>query len=246
MNKYSIQQILASIWVAFFILNVAMILLPFNRFVYDKCAEDYESRVVVPEQIDTETKENDPVISLGTWTDADKDASVGAVMSGFEKELQYRALSESFTKFFSKDYPLQGYTVSEENVERLNDLKSYYKRAWVFAIIMLGLMIYSFRILSVRRLYMPFIYGGALAAFITSIKAFIMMQSHKPITEAVRNMILYGDYGYFTGDDIVSRMFPPEFARWMALYYIALVLILILVMTLVKVYLGKRGRPHKF
>lgn len=164
----------------------------------------------------------------------------------FEAELNYEQLADDFAAFFKSDYELPGYEILDVNKNRLNDMKAYYRLAWVISILTFAGAVYSFVILSKRRYYMPLLYGGVLAAFLTSLNALILLKSDRPIPEGIRNMILRSDYGYFAEGDILTKLLPFDFARNMALAYILLVFVLILVMVFLRLFIIYCGRPHKF
>lgn len=163
-----------------------------------------------------------------------------------EAILNYEQLADDFEAFFNKKYNVSGYDILGENVEKLNNLKVYYRWAWVISIVCVIIAVYSFTILSKRRNFMPFLYGGVFAAFITSINTFILMKSDKAIFEALRNMIFREDYSYFSEGDILLRIMPPDFAKWLALTYVFIVFILILLMVFIRAFIIFCGRPHKF
>lgn len=218
MDKYKKYQFIASICVAMFIVSFALCILVMNRSVYNKCAENYKF----------------------------KDENSDVVLSEFEAKLGYEQLADDFTSFFKGGYSIEGYDILGANVERLNTLKSYYRWAWVISILSFGGAVYSFIILSKRRYYAPLLYGGLLAAFLTSTNAFFVLKSDKNVLQGIRNMIFSEDYSYFITGDIVTRILPPEFARFLSLTYILIVFILILVMVLIRRFIIYCGGPHKF
>jgi len=163
-----------------------------------------------------------------------------------EAILNYEQLADDFETFFSKKYNVSGYEILNENVNKLNELKVYYRWAWVISVICVIVAIYSFTIISKRRDFTPFLYGGIFAAFLTSINAFVLIKSDKPIFEALRNMIFREDYSYFSEGDILLQIMPPDYAKWLALTYIFIVIILILTMIFIRAFIIFCGRPHKF
>ena len=167
-------------------------------------------------------------------------------ITSFEAELNYEQLADEFSSFFNSNYELPGYEISSENVDRLNDMKVYYRWAWVISILTFIGAVYSFIILSKRRYYMPLLYGGVLAAFLTSLNAFIVLSSDKPVLEGIRNMIFREDYSYFAEGDVLLKLLPPDFARLLALTYILLVMILVFAMVIIRWLIIYCGRPHKF
>lgn len=181
-----------------------------------------------------------------SWCIRDYEVNETTDISAFEKQLQYEQLADDFSAFWHRGYSVAGYELSDTNIDRLNALKGYYRLAWIIALLSLVGMIYSFKILAKRRLYMPFLYGSVLAAFITALNALIVMTSGGKTISGIRRMILQADYSYFAGNDILQSMFPPDFARWLALGYLCMVFILILFMALIRGIIIFRGRPHRF
>lgn len=223
MNRYTVHQIIASFCVAIFIVSVALILLCENRSIYSKCYEEYYKEQ--QEQSEDTAK---------------------AMISEFEAKINYEHLADGFTSFFGNDYEFSGYDIAEANVSKLKELKPFYRGAWVLALLSFGFGLRSFMILSKRRQYMPLIYGGTLAAFLTVMNTFFIVSSKDGILFAIRNMIFKGDYSFFAEGDILLGMLPPDFARMLLLAYIVIVFILILVMVLVRWFINYCGRPHKF
>ncbi len=221
---------MASVYVAVFILSAALCILVMDRKVFALCPNHADNLYAVSTGTD--------VSATGT-TD-------GVVMSEFEIQMIYQQLADDFSSFWSKNYEISGYEITAANTDKLNHLKRYYRFAWIFAIAGFVGTVYCFVILSKRRLYMPFLYGGALAAFLTSIQALVLMVSDAPVASGLRRMILQEDYSYFAEGDILRTLFPPEFARYMAFAYLLLVFGLILLMALIREIIIFRGRPHRF
>lgn len=218
MDKYKKYQFIATICVALFIVNFSICLLVMNRSVYNKCTEDYEFV----------SDDGNPAITV------------------FEARLNYEQLADDFTSFFKSDYSLPGYEILGANIERLNDIKTYYRWAWVISILSFAGAVYSFIILSKRRYYMPLLYGGVLSALMTSVNAFILLKSDNEVFRGIRNMVLNADYGYFKTGDIITKLIPDGFAGWMALTYLLIVFLMILAMVLIRLFIIYCGRPHKF
>lgn len=217
MEIYKKHQVIASFSVAIFIVYTAFILLAMNQSVYKHCLKDYK-----------------PV------------SAEGVSVSEFEAELCYEQLSESFRRFFHKTDEFGAYELSGTNIKRIGKLKGYYRMAWLIAIISLCTMINSFVILSKRRLYKPFYYGGILAGGFTALHWLILMKAKRPVLAGVRAMVLHEDYDYFTDGDMLKTIIPPDYARMMFLYYLLLVLILSLVMVCIRLFILYKGRPHRF
>ncbi len=223
MNRYTVYQIIASFCVAIFIVSTALILTCYNRSIYSRCYENYYN-----------TKQKEAKV------EAD------AMLSEFEAQLNYEHLADDFIAFFENEYKFSGYDILETNVDRLKELKSMYRLTWILALVSLGIGIRSFVVLSKRRQYMPLIYGGTLAAFLTVLNTFFIVSAKDGILFAFRNMIFKGDYSFFSEGDILLGMLPPDFAKMLLLAYIAIVFILILAMVLVRWFINYCGRPHKF
>ena len=215
---YTRFQILASVSIAVFILNFSLVLLAENRSAYTKALQKT--------QAEGQTVE---------------DAS-----GSFESKMIYEQLAASFAKWGTKSYDVSGYQISETNTRKLNELKRYYKRAWVLGILSLGVSIYALIRLSRRRMFMPLVYGALLALFGVCCFALRVMTSGKEIFSALRAMIMRGDYGYFADDDILISVLPETFARRLACWYLILVIALGLVSVLIRQLIYYVGRPHRF
>lgn len=217
MNKYKKYEFLATICVMAFILSMALVVLTKNKSIY-------------------------------TFTLNHSSVSQTEVsgMSDFELKVGYEQLADDFSSFWKKGYEVSGYTIAKANVYKLNALKAYYRAAYVFAIISFITGVYCFIVLSKCRLYKPFLYGSALAVFVTSLEALIIMRSDRPVLLGIRNMVLKEDYSYFADGDVLKTLLLPEYARFLALSYIALVFIMILIMVLIRGFIIFRGRPHRF
>lgn len=220
MDRYTKYQIIASICVALFIVSTAMYILANNTIIYDKCYDEYYQ----------ENSESTHQIS----------------MRPAEASLYYRQLNESFTNFFDDDYDISGYELTKDNVQKLNELKTYYRMSVIVSIITFVVSCYSIRIISKRRMYMPLVYGGLLAALGTAMNSLILIFSDNKIISGIRNMVFEMEYGYFSEGDILYTIIPPEYARWLFVTYIVLVLILIIFMVLLRQVIMFLGRPHKF
>ncbi len=225
MNNYRLHQIIASVSVAIFIMCTALLLLVCNRSVYEKTNKEYRDMIS-----NTEAE----------YPEGEKP------LTEFESSVNYNQIADEFTGFFGNDYKLVGYELSDTNIEKLKDLKAYYRWAWVFSISSLIVGIKSFVYLSKRRLYMPLVYGGIISAFITSILTFIMSVSKDGMMGYVRAMVFDRDYGFFSGKDIFVKIIPPEFANKLLIAYVLIVFILIVVMALIRGIIIYCGRPHKF
>ena len=229
MDRYKKYSFGATICVALFIISFAFCVLCMNKTVYEKCLDGSSSR------IEEDNGNSDTAAEDTTYEIKD-----------FEAKANFDKLSDDFKSFFKSKYELIGYELDEFNVDRLNHIKNLYRLAWIIAFISFAGMIYSFVILSKRRMFMPFLYGGVLAAFITSLNAFLFIRSDREFWVAARNMVFRADYSYFSDKDILLKILPPEYARWMAVAYLMMVALLILVMVLLRWFIIFLGRPHKF
>ncbi len=223
MDRYTKYQIVASLCVALFVISLAMCILAHNKNIYNDCYEEYYIEVT-----------------------EDKEGLDNNIKSPAEMYLYFEQLSDSFTDFFQKSYDISGYELTKGNIKNLNNLKAVYKWSVVLVILSFLAGCYSIWFISKRRLYMPLVYGGILAALFTSVNAFILITSDHHIIRSVRNMVLKKDYGYFAEGDILTGMFPPEYAGRLAVMYLILVLILVIVMVLIRQLIVFLGRPHKF
>lgn len=235
MERYRKISFIASLCVALFIINFAFCILCMNKAVYERCFENYVADVNV---------EEDLTLDVSTATDTDADYSVR--LEDFERKANFEKLSEDFKAFFKGKYELIGYELDEHNVDRLNHIKWFYRLAWLVSIATLAGMVHSFVILSKRRMFMPFIYGGVLAAFFTSVNALVFMKSDKEFYAAARDMVFRKNYSYFSDKDILLQILPPDYARWMAISYLLFVAVLIILMIFIRWFILFCGRPHKF
>ena len=222
MDRYTKYQIAASICVALFITSTAICILANSEKIYNNCYEQYY-------------EETDGVY---------RDTFI--LQRPAEASLYYRQLTESFTDFFGKDYDISGYELTKDNIQKLNQLKLYYRLSGVILVLSFIAGCYSIWFISKRRMYMPLIYGGLLAALFTSVNSLILIFGDNKVVSGVRNMIFEKDYGYFSEGDILLSLFPPEYARWLFVAYIVLVLILSIFMVLLRQFIMFLGRPHKF
>lgn len=235
MERYRKISFIASLCVALFIINFAFCILCMNKAVYERCFENYVADV---------NTEEDLTLDVSTATDTDADYSVR--LEDFERKANFEKLSEDFKAFFKGKYELIGYELDEHNVDRLNHIKWFYRLAWFVSIATLAGMVHSFVILSKRRMFMPFIYGGVLAAFFTSVNALVFMKSDKEFYAAARDMVFRKNYSYFSDKDILLQILPPDYARWMAIAYLLFVAVLIILMIFIRWFILFCGRPHKF
>lgn len=217
MDKYKKYELWATISVMIFILSAALVILAKNRSIYSF-----------------------------TLKHSSISQSEVSGMSDFELKMSFEQLSDDFSAFFGKDYEISGYVIDDKNTEKLDSLKGYYRIACVLMILSFLSGVYSFIILSKCRLYKPFLYGSAFAVFMTSFGTLIIMKSNKPVLTGIRDMVLKEDYGYFFDGDILKKLFPPEYARYLAFSYLGLVFGLILIMILIRGFIIFRGRPHRF
>ncbi len=221
MDRFTKYQIIASICVALFITSTAMCILAKNNTIYNRCYEQY-------------------------YEETHQQIKGFPIKSPAEVALYYKQLSESFTDFFEKGYDISGYELTKENTQKLNAIKVYYKLAVVVLVVTLIVGCYAMWFISKRRMYMPLVYGGLLAALFTSVNSLFLIFGDNKVFSGVRNMIFEMDYGYFCEGDILQGLFPPEYARWLLVAYVILVLILIIFMVLLRQFIVFLGRPHKF
>lgn len=219
MDKYKINQIMATFAVAFFVLSVALCVTVRDKKLFNTCYGDYKMR--------------NEGISEGMFYQV-------------EAELYHDSLSDDFKSLFKSDYDLVNYELLDSNVEKLNHLKAYYRVAWFVALLSLVTGIYSFRLLSKRRLYAPFLYGGVLAALLTSINAVRFFFCNSGILFELKKMILYQDYSYFDEGDILLKLIPPKYAGALGEYYLGQVFIWIFVMVIIRKTIINAGKPHKY
>lgn len=167
-------------------------------------------------------------------------------LTSFESVLVYNQINDSFKSFFKSKYKIAGYELSDMNTKALNQIKWIYRGAWLVSIVTFLATAYMMNTLSKRRMYMPYIYGGAFSAFLTALYSFLLFRAKKGVGYGIKSMILHGDYGFFRGDDVVTHLFPQDFASALALRYIIIVGILILICVLIRLLIAFNSRPHKF
>lgn len=206
----------ASICVALFIISAAFLILVFDNWIYNNCIKGY-----TPSQESVE-------------------------LSTFEMEMNHKQLNDSFTKFFKKECKIAGYDISSANQNKLRKIKRLYRLAWIISVLSLYVGVRCFIILSKRRAYMPLLYGGLGAMFLTACNALIIMCSHSGLFGGIKEMILHQDYSYFGDEDILGVMFPPSYARFELIGYVGIVFGLVLLMNCIRLTIIFLGRPHKF
>ena len=238
MERYRKISYLATICVALFIISFAFCILCMNKTVYERCFESFAAG----NEVGDEEKNQTVIAETATGTDAVYEIR----LEDFEKKANFEKLSDDFKAFFKGKYELVGYELDEHNVDRLNHIKWFYRLAWLVSIATLAGMVHSFWILSKRRMFMPFIYGGVLAAFFTSVNAFVFVKSDREFFSAARDMVFRQNYRYFSDKDILLQILPPSYARWMAIAYLLFVAVLIILMILIRWFILFCGRPHKF
>ena len=219
MERYKWYSFSATVLVALFIINFAFCVLCMNKTIYERCLDHGSERAA---------------------------SEVSISIEDFEARANFDKLNDDFKSFFRGRYELIGYELDEFNVDRLNHIKGWYRLAWVVTVASCIGMVYCFIVLSKRRMFMPLIYGGVLAAFFTAVNALIFIRSDKESLVAARAMVFRGDYSWFSDKDILLQMMPADYARWMAIAYLAMVAVLILIMILIRWFILYLGRPHKF
>ncbi len=184
--------------------------------------------------------------SVYKYTGADYAQTGTATISKAEADLYYEQVADSFSSFFKGDYEIAGYSLTQENVEKLNTLKGYYRFAWIVSIVSFCGGIYCFCKLWNRRETMPLLYGSAGGALLTSLLLLRIVMSGKPIFAGIRDMIFRGDYGFFAEGDLLRDILPEAFARNLALCYLGIVAIEILCFVLLRAAIRFSARPHKY
>ena len=220
--KHRLYQVGASLAVALFIISTAFVITAHNRKIYKAAYEEYyNSRQGV-------------------------DESGQELLSVFEATLNYEHLADGYSSFFQGEYDFSGYKLCPDNESKIKELKVYYRVAWISIIISLVLVYKFFKELARRRTFGPLLYGGLLGALITTVNCFIILVSKSKTLTGIRNMILEADYSYFSREDILISIIPPDFARYLLLAYIFTVFILIVGMALIRWFIIYCGRPHRF
>ena len=219
--KIKICQVIASICVAVFIVDFAFCLMCGSKFVYNRI---YMQEGV---QLMTEDDEDEP-------------------LTDFEAQVIFSQLSDDFTTFFKSDYDIAGYELTQDNLRFLKEMKGYYRRAVVMVILSVGGFVYCYVELSKRRELGPLLYGSALACFLLALRILFITIAKKGIRYYLQLMILRRDYSVFGEGDVLSKLFPADYARGMAVVYVGYALILTLGVLIVRKLIIKAGKPHKF
>lgn len=227
MDRYKLYRISASFFVAFFIVNFAVLVLSRLDFIHEKSYKAYYQAMITEEE--------------GT-----KEKQEGILLSPFEAGLNYQKLSDEFNSFFGSDFAFEGYDISKDNVKALKELKTHYRWAYFFSIVSFVAMIYCFGYLHKRRQYMPLLYGGAIATFFTVINFVRICFAKEGVLLGIKNMIFHRRYDYFGDGDIMRSLLPPEYAMYLGIAYLAIVAILVLIFAIIKAVIIYCGRPHKF
>ncbi|MBQ9200013.1 MAG: hypothetical protein IJ141_07505 [Lachnospiraceae bacterium] len=234
MERYRKISFWATICVALFIINFAFCILCMNKTVYEKCFDNYTG------------SEKDIDIPIEASGAEKSDTAYEIKLESFEMKANFEKLSDDFKAFFKGKYELIGYELDEHNADRLNHIKWFYRLAWMVSIATFAGMLHCFIILSKRRMFTPFIYGGVLSAFFTAVNTVIFIRSDREFYSAARDMVFRENYRYFSDKDILIRILPPSYARWMAIAYLIFVAVLIVLMILIRWFILFCGRPHKF
>ncbi len=233
MVKYRKHQIIASIWIAIFIVSFSLCLTVLNRSVYrhniETAGEDFYKDYM---------KFKTTTMQVGDKINYD--------ITIYEMEMDYKYLAEDFSSFFKIKYDSMDYKLKADNIERLNDLKGYYRMSWLMVILSCVGMLYSFGVLRGGRYYSPLIYGSLLSLLMTGINCYRFFNSGKETISALRDMVLSDDYSFFVGGDMLSVLIPMGFARDLAYTYLFFVFALIFIMVLIRLFTMYRGKPHKF
>lgn len=221
MNKFNRYQICATLCIAIFIVSFSICVLSRDRHGYRISIDNYYDTI------------------------GDSDYASGELTKG-QLKLCYDILADEVTSFKGSDYSVPGYSISAVNIDRLRAVNKVCRAAWMIAVISFVAFIYSFILLSKRRLYMPLAYGSAFAAFLTSLMALIILISKNPLLKGIKNMILFKNYSYFVEGDIVRRLIPPSLARVLGIEFLIIELIVIMVFVFLNYLVKRSGRPHEF
>lgn len=221
-ESYRRYQWLASFAIACFIVNFALCLLPYNRSVYKQTAKQLDA------------------------ADKQEGADSSMEVSGAEATLYFEQLADDFCSYFKSEYEVAGYTLSQANVDALNHIKRYYRWAWLYVCFAVGLGVYAFRKLWIRRETRPLVFGSIGAVVWLLLRGAKILWSKKQIYVALRAMILRRDYSFFVAGDLMSAILPGDYARMMALLYVAIVCGLIVICLGIRCLIRYLGKPHRF
>ena len=220
MEKFKKYQVLASLFVALFVVNFSFVLTCMNKRVFNSIEYSYQP--------------------------SKEDELNGYELSDFQAEIIYSQLVDGFTSFFDDGYEIAGYKLSQPNTDKLNQLKGYYRLAYFISIACVIGIFVCFSFLSRRRELKPIAYGSALAFFLLAVSVLFVFLSKKGTALAVKNMILKKDYSFFSREDVLGVLFTGNYALYMLFCQVVTALILVLIINAVRAMIIYMGRPHKF
>jgi hypothetical protein len=182
----------------------------------------------------------------GESTASDYDIDMYTRPSQFQAELIFQELSDEFLTFFSGRFELTGYELNQDNVKSLNALKWRFRKSVLMVILSVVGFSYSSAVLARRRELNPLLYGSVLAVFLAALRWLFIVISRRGARAGIRAMILHRDYGYFSQGDILEKLLPPDYARFMGLLYIGWVAALVLLVLIARRLIIFVGRPHEY
>jgi hypothetical protein len=231
-KRYRLYQVIATLCVALFIVNMAFCLMCTDKYIYKTTYAKWIKSIEVKS------------------SEAGMDETEGGIdytqPSQFQAELIFQELSDEFLTFFSGKFELTGYELNADNIKSLNALKWRFRKSVIVVILSIAGFAYSNIRLSRRRELTPLLYGAVLAAFFTALRALFIVLARHGVKAGIRAMLLHKDYGYFSSGDILEKILPPDYAMFMALLYAGWVAVLIIAVLLVRKLIIFAGRPHKY
>jgi hypothetical protein len=223
-KRYRLYQGIASLCVALFIVNMAFCLMCTDKYIYKTTYAGW----------------------IASGSAAAEDEADYTQPSQFQAELTFQELSDDFLTFFGGGYELTGYELNDDNIKALNSLKWRFRKSVFVVVLSIAGLVYCYITLSRRRDLYPLLYGSVLSVFFTAVRALFIVLARHGVRAGIRAMIISRDYGYFSQGDILEKLLPPDYARFMGLLYIGWVAVLALAVLLVRRLIIYEGRPHRY
>lgn len=232
-NRYRLYRAVATICIALFVANMAFCLMCTDKYIYKKTYAGW---------IESEEDESEEEDVAASTSEVDYTR-----LSQFQAELIFQELSDDFLAFFSSKFEITGHELNAENVKALNTLKWRFRKSVVVVILSVIVFTYCYaKSLHRRRDLLPFLYGSILSVTFAGLKILSVVLARHGVKAGIKAMILHGDYGYFSQGDILEKLIPQDYARFMGLLYIFWVVVFVLVVLLVRKLIIFAGRPHKY
>ncbi len=166
-------------------------------------------------------------------------------LSGFEAELIYEQLADSFERLKSVPYEVAGYSLTTLETDILDHWKRHYKRAFRLCIVSGAVTLFAMLRLRKRRIFSPLVTGSLLAGFFVAADAVWILFSGSAGAETIRSLCLRGDRTCL-GNGLLSQVLPGSYFSRLALVFVITELILIAAALLLRWLISYFGRPHRF